>query len=345
MRLFGTSLILSLTLAGAAFAGPFEDGVASYGKGDYKTAAQAFGKAARAGHMDAQSNLGLLYELGRGVERDHAKAVSWYRKAADKGQVAAQYNLALKYKKGQGVKKNVVESARWLVKAGTQNDVPSLRFLHDLQLKGLPPDLMPSVPAPHKPSFRTSLPYEAVYNADMQLRGVDQIPDTLFVTYRRRLEAFCQGWVEKTTITIKIALPGVPEMDILSETENREGRDGNWPEINLNVTRPGKKKQSASVLVLRDGPTGPGRWIFKAPELSIVKMNPGILFPLAAQDVYIKRARRGKFVNTNSQFDGVNGVIKATIIYSLRSRRRAPFKGMCISWPERPGIRRSRLAV
>jgi uncharacterized protein len=44
-----------------------------------------FRKAADQGYAEAQYNLGLMYEDGRGVPQDHAEAVKWWGKAAALG--------------------------------------------------------------------------------------------------------------------------------------------------------------------------------------------------------------------------------------------------------------------
>ena len=41
---------------------------------------------------EAQLNLGLLYDIGKGVPEDDGEAVKWYRKAAEQGDPWAQYN-------------------------------------------------------------------------------------------------------------------------------------------------------------------------------------------------------------------------------------------------------------
>ena len=43
--------------------------------------------AAAKGSSTAQSNLGWLYEQGRGVAKDYAEARKWYRMAAEQGVV------------------------------------------------------------------------------------------------------------------------------------------------------------------------------------------------------------------------------------------------------------------
>jgi TPR repeat protein len=48
-----------------------------------------FRRAADQGDPDAQYNLGLMYEKGRGVSQDDAEALEWYRRAEDQGNAAA----------------------------------------------------------------------------------------------------------------------------------------------------------------------------------------------------------------------------------------------------------------
>ncbi|MBL8661006.1 MAG: sel1 repeat family protein [Rhodospirillales bacterium] len=58
-------------------------------------AAAWFLRAARQGFVPAQIDLGRLYWLGLGVERDHEAAARWWRAAALRGSDAAAANLAL----------------------------------------------------------------------------------------------------------------------------------------------------------------------------------------------------------------------------------------------------------
>jgi len=46
-------------------------------------------KAAAQGNVDAQYNLGYLYEHGEGVTRDASAALGWYRSAAIQGDSSA----------------------------------------------------------------------------------------------------------------------------------------------------------------------------------------------------------------------------------------------------------------
>lgn len=51
-------------------------------------------KAADQGDVDAQFNLGVMYENGQGgLAKDDAQAVTWYQKAAEQGDAKAQANI------------------------------------------------------------------------------------------------------------------------------------------------------------------------------------------------------------------------------------------------------------
>ena len=58
---------------------------------------------ANRGDAEAQFNLALCYDEGKGVAIDQAEAVRWYRRAADQGDASAQHNLGVCYSQGTGV--------------------------------------------------------------------------------------------------------------------------------------------------------------------------------------------------------------------------------------------------
>jgi TPR repeat protein len=70
-------------------AGPLEDGYAAYESGDYPAALQLFWKIAAQGNAEAEYNVGLLYETGRGPAQDYPEAIRWYRLAAAHGYAAS----------------------------------------------------------------------------------------------------------------------------------------------------------------------------------------------------------------------------------------------------------------
>ena len=115
------SLIVALVLvAGPALAGPFEDGLAAYGRQDYATALRQWRPLAIGGDASAQYNLGVMYDNGTGVPKDEQQAVFWYRKAAEQGHASAQYNLGVMYDKGRGVAKDDQQAVFWYRKAAEQ---------------------------------------------------------------------------------------------------------------------------------------------------------------------------------------------------------------------------------
>ena len=87
------------------------------GKGvpqDYQEAAKWFSRAAEQGIVRAQVNLGFMYVNGQGVAKDDQEAVRLFRLAAEQGDAMAQSNLGLMYYKGQGVQKDSIQAYMWV---------------------------------------------------------------------------------------------------------------------------------------------------------------------------------------------------------------------------------------
>ncbi len=116
------AVLLLAALAGTAAAGPYEDAISAYERGDYATALREFRVLAAQGHADAEYNLGVMYESGQGVPRDYAEAIKWYRLAAEQGFAYAQHNLGVMYENGQGVPHDYAQAHMWFSLAGAQGD-------------------------------------------------------------------------------------------------------------------------------------------------------------------------------------------------------------------------------
>jgi TPR repeat protein len=114
------ALMMTLT---AAHAGDFDKGVAAYNAGDYASAFVEFSELAEQGDMDAQYNLGLMYNKGEGVIQDYAAAVTWYSKSAEQGYAPAQFNLGHLYLNGSGVAQDYAAAAAWYTLAAEQGHV------------------------------------------------------------------------------------------------------------------------------------------------------------------------------------------------------------------------------
>lgn len=106
------TLIVVIFIASRAAAGPIEDSDAAYRRGDYAAAYALSRPLADRGDAAAQSQIGLMYDQGRGVAQSDVEAVRWYRLAADQGYAAAQLNLGTMFAQGRGVPQSDADAAR-----------------------------------------------------------------------------------------------------------------------------------------------------------------------------------------------------------------------------------------
>ena len=81
-------------------------------------------------------SLGVMYDKGKGVERDQAEALHWMQKAADQRNVAGQYNLGMMYLKGEGTSQDYSRAMLWLGTAAQQGDADAQDALGDMFLFG-----------------------------------------------------------------------------------------------------------------------------------------------------------------------------------------------------------------
>ena len=124
----------------------YEEGVKLAGKGQHAQAVNLYMKSAQMGYLSAQFELGNCYYNGKGVAKNHAKAVEWWTKAAtntseerfesmydDEGvqmeftlknnsPALAKYNLAYCYHAGDGVAKNRQTAVKWYREAALDGD-------------------------------------------------------------------------------------------------------------------------------------------------------------------------------------------------------------------------------
>lgn len=84
---------------------------------------------AEQGNAEAQFNLGLMYDRGRGVLKDKREAIRWYRAAAGQGDTFAQNALGDNYWEGTGVPKDDTEAVRWWRFAAGKGFVPAQHSL------------------------------------------------------------------------------------------------------------------------------------------------------------------------------------------------------------------------
>lgn len=72
---------------------------------------------AQAGDVEAQTNLGEIFERGTGGPPQPDLAVQWYQLAAEKGYARAQVNLGSLYERGFGVAKSPAKAMEWYRRA------------------------------------------------------------------------------------------------------------------------------------------------------------------------------------------------------------------------------------
>lgn len=89
------------------------DGLEAFLSGDYRDAYQLWFAEAKGGDSEAQNYLGMLYQVGLGVEPDYGQAVGWYRLVARRGNAHARRNLGTMYQFGWDVKLNLLYAYAW----------------------------------------------------------------------------------------------------------------------------------------------------------------------------------------------------------------------------------------
>ncbi len=137
----GTALtIVALFIATPASAdetSAYNAGVAAFEAGEFAAAYAAWLPLAQSGDVDAQRNLGLLHQTGRGVTLDLGAAFYWYRLAAEAGNAPAANSVAMMYLAGDGLPSDYVAAGAWLTRAAAQGYGPAQLNLGLLYERGI----------------------------------------------------------------------------------------------------------------------------------------------------------------------------------------------------------------
>ena len=83
----------------------------AYERGDYSSALSGWQGLASRGHPLAAYRLGHLYRNGKGVTRNHKRALHWFWRAARQRVAAAFYQIGLMHLAGEYVMKDI--AAAW----------------------------------------------------------------------------------------------------------------------------------------------------------------------------------------------------------------------------------------
>ncbi|KAG6609461.1 Extracellular protein SEL-1 [Phytophthora cinnamomi] len=82
-----------------------------------------FSQAAEQGHRDAQYELGIFHEHGRGgCEPNDMEAATWYAKAADQGHTGAEASLGRLFLVGKQIQQDVAKAVHFLQRAAAKSD-------------------------------------------------------------------------------------------------------------------------------------------------------------------------------------------------------------------------------
>jgi TPR repeat protein len=109
---------------------------------NYREASQWYRKAAAQGYALAQSALGSMYQMGRGVPQNFAEALKWYGLALKQDDPVAESNLGLMYARGQGTKADLGQAMKLFEKAAEEGWAPGQANLANLYAMGSSKDLV-----------------------------------------------------------------------------------------------------------------------------------------------------------------------------------------------------------
>ena len=94
----------------------YKKGNKYYKAKDVELALTYYGKAADAGHSEAQYIMGLLYIEGKKVLQNYDLGIEWLTRAAMQGHKDAQFKLAAIYHQGEIVPKDEQQAVYWATK-------------------------------------------------------------------------------------------------------------------------------------------------------------------------------------------------------------------------------------
>jgi TPR repeat protein len=138
------ALCFALVCQQQALAG-FTEGATAYNNKNYALALKEITPLAKAGNMDAENLLGLMYYMGQGVPQDYKQAMLWLRKAATQGKADAQYVTGAMYYTGNAVLQDHKQAVYWFTKAAEQNHAEAqqvLGLMYCFHVGGMPRDVV-----------------------------------------------------------------------------------------------------------------------------------------------------------------------------------------------------------
>jgi TPR repeat protein/AcrR family transcriptional regulator len=89
---------------------------------DPAKATHLYESAAAQGNRHAMSNLAVLYAGANDKMKDFTEAARWFQRSASLGYVDAQFNLAVLYERGDGVPQSLLDAYKWYTIAAAAGD-------------------------------------------------------------------------------------------------------------------------------------------------------------------------------------------------------------------------------
>lgn len=132
---FGIGILALIVLSPVAIADPAGDVVRAkeaLKREDITEAAKIFRQAAEQNYAPAQVELGQLMH----TTEENEEAVGWFLMAAYQGDAAGAYNLGQMYLVGDGVEKNSEKALYWIKHAAEKNYLPAVEVLANVYQKG-----------------------------------------------------------------------------------------------------------------------------------------------------------------------------------------------------------------
>ena len=116
--LLGLLAVFATAAWGAGPASIFDQAVRQDDEGHAYRAFLLYLRAAEGGLPDAEFNVAVMLDSGRGVTANMAQAALWYARAASHGNRRAAYNLGQLYEAGEGVPQNSDIARAWFAASG-----------------------------------------------------------------------------------------------------------------------------------------------------------------------------------------------------------------------------------
>ncbi|MHB1619680.1 MAG: tetratricopeptide repeat protein [Sulfuricella sp.] len=122
-------------LSSAALADPAQDTARAeeaFRAGDLTQTITLLKTAASAGYAPAQARLGEILD----VSEFNEEAVTWFRKAADQGNAAGEFDLGRMYALGKGIEKDPKKALYWITLAAEKDYLLAINVLVQSYRKG-----------------------------------------------------------------------------------------------------------------------------------------------------------------------------------------------------------------